>query len=381
MIKSFRKCLSLNLVNYKGWRTSRKIIVFESDDWGSIRMPSRSVYEFLLKKGIPLYKSPYNRYDALESESDLTGLFEVLFKYRDKNSNHPVFTANTVMANPDFERIKKSGFENYHYELFTDTYNKYPDHSESLNLLKFGNKNKIFHPQFHGREHLNVSLWLNLLQKNDKIYRLAFKHNFWGLSKDILPEMKRSIQASFDFKTIDEFPFLEESLIEGLNIFEQIFGYRSESFIANNFIWHPSLHKTLAENGIKYFQGMKYQKKPISEYGRKREMIRHYLGEINEFGQIFLIRNCVFEPSMKQWREKSVDECLKSIQNAFFWHKPAIISTHRLNYIGYIEQSNRDKNLKLLDELLKKILDKWPDAEFITSDKLGNIIKNSYENL
>ena len=29
-----------NLSNLPGWRTSRKIVVIESDDWGTIRMPS-----------------------------------------------------------------------------------------------------------------------------------------------------------------------------------------------------------------------------------------------------------------------------------------------------------------------------------------------------
>jgi len=38
------KALRKNLVNIPGWRTNRKIVVIESDDWGSVRMPSREVY-------------------------------------------------------------------------------------------------------------------------------------------------------------------------------------------------------------------------------------------------------------------------------------------------------------------------------------------------
>ena len=61
---------------------------------------------------------------------------------------------------------------------------------------------------------------------------------------------------------------------------------------------------------------------------------------------------------------------------AYYWNKPAIISTHRLNYVGYINPSNRDKNLKLLDHLLSSILKKWPDVEFMTSVELGDTILN-----
>jgi hypothetical protein len=37
-----------NLANLPGWCTNRKIVVIESDDWGSIRMPSLTIFENLL---------------------------------------------------------------------------------------------------------------------------------------------------------------------------------------------------------------------------------------------------------------------------------------------------------------------------------------------
>lgn len=33
-----------NLLNIPGWRTNRKVVVIESDAWGSIRMHSKEVY-------------------------------------------------------------------------------------------------------------------------------------------------------------------------------------------------------------------------------------------------------------------------------------------------------------------------------------------------
>ena len=35
-----------NLLSIPGWRTNRHIVVIESDDWGSIRMPSKEVYVY-----------------------------------------------------------------------------------------------------------------------------------------------------------------------------------------------------------------------------------------------------------------------------------------------------------------------------------------------
>jgi len=62
-----------NLSNIPGWRTHRKIVVIESDDWGSVRMPSRKVYNALKIKGIDLSSGDslrYNLYDSLATSED-----------------------------------------------------------------------------------------------------------------------------------------------------------------------------------------------------------------------------------------------------------------------------------------------------------------------
>lgn len=373
MLQELKQIASRNLVNIPGWRTDRKIVVFESDDWGSIRMPSKEVYNKFLDKGIAVDKSPYCKYDSLASETDLQALFEVLKKYSDRLGNPPVITANTVVANPNFEKIRDSNFQEYYYELITDTFQKYPEHFNVFELWKEGKENRLFHPQLHGREHLNVPLWLSLLKDEHPLFLFAFEYNCWGLNMGIVSDLKKSVQAAFDSNSHEEIMFQKQSIKEGCDIFEKLFGYRSESFIANNFIWDSSLNESLFESGVKYLQGMKYQKLPLAN--TKRVMKRHYLGERNNVGQYYLIRNCTFEPSQKKLSFNNIRECIKQIANAFFWKKPAIISSHRLNYIGYLDTENRDRNLSLLDKLLRDIINTWPDVEFLSSDKLGAIIE------
>ena len=72
-------------------------------------------------------------------------------------------------------------------------------------------------------------------------------------------------------------------------------------FIANNFVWGLSLEKKLAELGVKHLQGMKYQKLPRSNYNNPSKHIRRYLGETNEYKQIYSVRNCSFEPSIDKY--------------------------------------------------------------------------------
>lgn len=53
-----------------------------------------------------------------------------------------------------------------------------------------------------------------------------------------------------------------------------------------------------------------------------------------------------------------------------FLGKPAIVSSHRANYVGGMDIDHRDCNLIFLNSLLKKIFTTWPDVEFVSSDEL-----------
>ncbi len=113
-MNKYREHILRNIINTFGYKTNRKIVVFESDDWGSIRMPSKLAYSNLLKKGIGVDKSLYDTLDSLEKKEDVEALFTVL---QDNKSDHslPIFTFNTVIQNPDFYKIKENNI--LYYEI------------------------------------------------------------------------------------------------------------------------------------------------------------------------------------------------------------------------------------------------------------------------
>ena len=82
---SLKQQLTHHLLNVPGWHTRRKILVIESDDWGSVRMPSKEVYDEFMRRGIPVDKDPYCRFDNLATTEDLEALFDVLTSVKDKN--------------------------------------------------------------------------------------------------------------------------------------------------------------------------------------------------------------------------------------------------------------------------------------------------------
>lgn len=358
-----------NLAQIPGWHTDRRIVVIESDDWGSIRMRSGEAIKQLRKLGLKI-TDPFNQYDALASEEDLSCLFEVLTKFKDREGNHPVITANTIMANPDFKKIQESDFKEYHFELFTDTLQKYPDHKGSFMLWKEGMKNKVFHPQYHGREHVNIFRWLRALKSSENAVKKGFDHQVFGLREE-KGSFRDSFMRALDFQNKEQLEILEKNLLEGLELFKNVFGYASRSFIAPSYVWNEQIEQKLALNQVKYLQGIAYQYIPkIGKEALQKEI--HYTGQRNQYRQIYLIRNAFFEPSL--YKKKTIEETLNRIEIAFRWNKPAIIGSHRINYIGYLEKRNRDENLILLRDILKVISKKWPEVEFMTTDQLGDLI-------
>ena len=371
----FKSALRVNISNIPGWRTKRHIVVIESDDWGSIRMSSLENFERMLKAGMAVHKSHYNVYDSLESNDDLMALMETLTKFTDKTGRHPVMTGVNVVANPDFEKIQQNGFSEYAYEPFTETCKKYSNHDQVYALWKEGIAQRLIVPIFHGREHLNVQFWMRTLRNGNKSALWGFENNVTGMP-GINGEKLPDFQAAFNIDTVADLPYQKEVIQTGLDLFEQLYGYRSKYFVPTNGPFNNSLEKDLFDAGIKYINTGKKQREPLGD-GQYRINTR-YLGTKNQYGQIYLTRNCFFEPSANGDESPAdwnwVDSCLKEIEIAFRWHKPATISSHRVNYIGYLHPENRENGLRQLSELLSRMLKRWPDIEFMTSSELGDLI-------
>lgn len=363
-----------HLVNLPGWRTNRKLVLIESDDWGSIRMPSKEAYNRLLSHGIRVDQCHYLRNDSLETEDDLSLLFDVLSSVKDKNGNNAVITANTLVANPDFHKIKADNFEKYSFELITESYKKTSGAERSFELIKEAQNRGLFQMQSHGREHLNINRWMYYLQNDFPETEFAFEQGVYGISTTVSSENRKSFLPAFDFESIEDMESVNTIAAEGLRLFEQLFGFKSESFIASNYVWGESLEEVLTNNGVKFLQGLhRHRYRSLNQSVKTRF---RYIGKVNQSGLIDLVRNATFEPSEnpnKDW----ISTCLKEIETAFLWKKPAVISSHRVNFMGSLNVNNRDKNLALFKNLLKEIVKRWSDVEFIGSADLGNIILES----
>lgn len=358
---------------------NRKIVVFLVDDYGNVRLDSKASFEKLNEKGYINKHNRFDLYDTLETRADLEGLFEVLSGVRDLYDKPAVFTPMALTANIDFATIRANKYDQYCYEPVARTFARKAEedpksYKGTWELLQDGISSGIFVPQFHGREHLNVTFFNHLLSlQNQELYTYLETNSFLdGFKREVCGRV--SPVAAFDREKAEEQWLHEEILAEGLVLFKQAYGYAPILFTSPGAYSYSALEPCLAKAGIKavdtYFTGKEHLGN--GHYQRKW----HIYGQRNQYGQVYLLRNVVFEPTFQSDENKEVAKAIKEIEIAFQWNKPAIISTHRVNFCGHIDPSNRKRGLSALKLLLKHMLKKWPDIEFWSGVRLSDSLLN-----
>ena len=376
---SVKQNLLNNLKNVWGWRTPRKLVVFAVDDYGNVRLDSQEARLNLNKAGFKP-KSRFDVYDTLETKGDLDHLYSVLMSVKDSVGNYAKWTPYSVPANINFERIKQDSYAEYEFELLDETFDKLSHHNPihyggAWSLWLEGIQKGLMNPEYHGREHLNLKVFNEKLSARDKDIMAALENrSYTNIDDRNYPTINYT--ASCDFWETEENELINQSLLEGLELFRKVFGVESHVFMPPTSQIHPSHFESLKEAGVDFIETNLIHRQHMGN-GKYKTNI-NYTGKRIEKGQHYIVRNVVFEPCNDK-NLNSVDLALSQIEAAFRWKRPAIVSSHRVNFSGLIEPRNRKEGLEALKILMKSIVKKWPDVEFISSGELGDIMKESIE--
>lgn len=359
----------------QGTKTNKKIVVIESDDWGSERIPNINVREQLSKSGIDVKTNPHSRFDTLERLEDLEVLEDFLNYFEINYGKKVRITANFITANPDYSKIERDNFRNFYYESFTETYRQRDGHTQVIDKMKkLVSSGKIM-PQFHGREHINAEFWLEALRDKNESFLKAFELKCFGIDASSKGRHRKNLMAAFEYENDIQKKLVINSIKDGMHQFEEVFGFRSTSIIAPRYIWKTELENTFQTEGVEHIQTSFYQKEPI-EYGYENKF--HFTGQSSKVsGLNYLVRNAYFEPAY-QGNVDWVNGTLRNVTRAFQFRTPAIISMHRINFVGGLDPQVREINMNKFRALLVKIIEEYPEVEFITSNELGNLIKGNY---
>ncbi|MDX2281758.1 MAG: hypothetical protein NW218_19365 [Saprospiraceae bacterium] len=371
---AFISNLKNNLKNIAGWNTKRKLLAFAVDDYGNVRLKNIEAREKLKSKGVKL-QGRFDYLDAMDTREDFEHLFEVLSSVKDWKGAPAIFTPYALSCNTNYETTLMSGKyvpENLDYTYERLSLEDPVAYVGTYKLLKQGIQEKLIRPQFHGREHLNVHLFNALLKEKDPSLLSNLElHSMAGVSNHRdFPNV--TFNEAFAFWIEEEVALHKEVIADGLQQFKHVYGYPSLTFTPPAQQLHPSLYSFVIDQGLIGVDKVRATKRHLGQ--------GHYVSEQNVMGVskrsnfVTIVRNCVFEPNEGDinWLNFTFNQ----IKAAFFWNKPAIVSSHRVNFCGHIDPKNRQKGLNTLKLLLQKVTKTWPDVEFIAIDDLAQLIKN-----
>jgi hypothetical protein len=352
----FRKRLFRRLDYWADWRCVEPVVVFESDDWG---MERRACSQLLRAYGEPSEWAD----EELETAEDLTRLYEVLEHYQDEYDRPACFTANFVVANPDYDAIAASDFTSY-----ADI--PIGQKNELRGGWLDGLRRRVFAPQYHGRSHFWPEAWLSDLRSQVAGARALFDGRCHGGLSLLKGQGWRYHSEYMDWNTGEErsSDALLRWLKEGLDFFREMFGFFPRSTIASHYILTPSMARAWRVAGGEFVQGTNYR--ILRGADSQVQILSHSLGESSPEGLLMLGRTVKFDPR-PQRPLHGADAALQRITECFRNNVPAIIDTHRINFTG----AWRDSSLQALDDLLKGLKPYRP--RFLSSVEIGEAIGNS----
>ena len=341
------------------WARLRAVVI-ESDDWGLCAWaPDREAWDALA--ATPAFRSPAGlRYggSTLESAADVKALASLLLEHRGGDGAAPVWQANTVMANPDYERL--AGEEASPATLPLVELPETPGRWARPGLwdeVRRAVDAGVWWIELHGLHHRPESAWLSALARGEADARLALAHQ---------SPVCAAVEASGEYDPAEPGETRRRNLVRALARFRALIGREPRSFCPPDYRWDESLEAEAERHGLTTFQGKAEQ--AAGPFPRLRRLwigrrFPHARG-----ARFYLPPRIAFEPCGPGERRgaAAVQATLGAVRAAWKRSRPAVISTHRLNY-AHLDPAwsrmGRDALRQLLGALCREGATFLTDAE------------------
>ncbi len=340
-------------------------VVIESDDWGACeQVAHRALWQKLRTSG--LLRTSAFAGGTLEHAVTLRRLQRTLEGYRGPDGLPAVITAFACLANPDYARIRRDGFQVYHDIPidcgFPSKWRRPGLHEAWADAMQAG----VFHPEFHTRlHHTHPGVWLEYLRKGDKRARALFEHQTYVQGGHIpeYQDMNPAAQHHWVKPAVDTFIRWTGG--------RPTAGVTSDATAMTEIIWRAHGIRTFCLRNFRNERGevIVYPSKPWNNQNPYTPM-----GGWNaQTDTVYLRRNVDFECG---WKVDDLAAIVAQIQQQWDSNEPAILNTHRVNWVHHdpeLEQRGW-QNLQGLLEAMAQL----GGVRFLTSGEVGDIYRQGW---
>ncbi len=345
----------------------------ECDDWGACQsVRSAAEAEALRPKLEKLYGKPPSFVAAMETPDDLQRLYRTLESVRGHDGQPIVMTAFICLGNPDYAAIEADRFETYHDIGIDQGLPAGWERGDLIGAWRDGVRRGLFAPEFHaGLHHVSPIRWLELLRSSGPLAeaaRLLFKHCAYQ-TPEHLPEY-------------DGMNARQQHLwvARGIERFERLFGYRPVAGVNSDTTWLTEA--VWAANGLEIFSlrnARNHDGDMLVYYTKPWNAQDVYcpMGAYNSaLNMISLARNVHLDGVNAGNWPHAADGLRNVIRACWKRNEPAIINSHRKNYVSF-DPAQAESGRNILAQLLGTLAQEGK-VYFLSTAEIGQLYRDGH---
>lgn len=346
------------------WRRM-KAVVLESDDWGLCAWAPDSQAHRVLAD-LPVFRSPVGRRyggSTLERASDVKRVSEMLQGLRGGDGFPPILQANTVMAAPDYARLVPPAFECEELPLVglplaPSRWARPGLWGEIVAAREAG----VWWPELHGLHHIPEHAWLKGLRTGVLDARRAFEQQ---------SPVCDAVVGSGEYDASEPLELRLRNLGRAVEKFQQLFGRLPDSFCPPDYRSDARIEAEAERLGVHAIQGR--PERPGGGWPRLRHYLERFRFPDVQGGRFYLPPRIAFEPTWEGSDATAVSHAgaLRGVRAAWARGHPAIVSTHRVNYVQ-LDESRGAEGVERLREFLTALVS--DGAVFLTDDETRSLV-------
>lgn len=312
------------------WRCP--VLVIESDDWGA---------------------------GDLSQAAALDALRALLNHHCDHTGRHPVMTLGIVLAIADTEAIRAAAGHEY-LRITLDDARQAP----VLAALRAGIADGVFAPQLHGMEHYWPPAVMAAAQ-TDRRVAVWLAGNSLPRTEDLPSPLQSRWTAAAVLPSLPlAIPEINEAAADETGVFQRIFGMPAQVAVPTTFVWNDAVERAWAAHGVRCIvtPGTRYEYRDAQgrPAGDGRSIVN---GERGRDGVLYVVRDQYFEPALGHRAEQGLAALARQTACA----RPALLETHRFNFLG----ESADASLHELDRLLREACAAYPALRFLSTQEIA----------
>ena len=346
-----------------------KAVVLESDDWGLCAwVPDDRAHRVLSDQ--PAFRTEaglrYGR-STLEHASDVQALVATLLDHRGGDALPPVWQANTVVANPEYSALEPPLFDVA--ELPLVAHPRQPARWERPGLweaVQRAEADGVWWAELHGLHHLPATAWLQALRRGADDARHALEQ---------ASPISLAVEGSGEYDASEPRELRASDLRRAIEIFTALFGRAPASFCPPDYRFDDWLEAEAGALGLTTLQG-----KPEQAGGRLGPLRRRWRGLRfpHVSGRRFYMPPRIgFEPrgDAAAPGRQGLDAAHRAARAAWSQGRPAIVSTHRLNY-AHLDDDWSHAGRAALRSLLERLC--TDGAVFLVDAEVRQLVERAW---